>query len=177
MLPTYTSIYWLQISDKNDDYLIQLLSFSCLFLDIKFLLFFRAFEYFGVYFAIIISVGKEIISFLVVIFIIVISFAHAFYILLSPKSEYSFEEPKINDDDSNNPWNISPMYKLFNNGIIDSNQYIIQQPDENTNMFINYKTSLLAMFLFLTGMFIFFTYVQFIYNTFNSIHLLYFITR
>ena len=160
MLPIYTSIYWLQTSDKNSNYLIQLLSFSCLFLDIKFLLFFRAFEYFGVYFAIIISVGKKIFSFLVILFIIIISFAHAFYILLSPKSEYSFEEPKL-DGDSNNPWNISPMYKLFNNGVSDPNQFIIQQPDENTNMFINYKTALFAMYLFLTGMFKFIIYSKY----------------
>ena len=120
MLPIYTSIYWLQTSDKNDNYLIQLLSFSCLFLDIKFMLFFRAFESFGVYFAIIISVGKKIFSFLVVLFIIIISFAHAFYILLSPKSEFSPEKRITNNDDPNNPWNLAPSYSQ----VIDNNETI-----------------------------------------------------
>src|SRR5947207_3231821 len=101
LLPIYTSIYWLQTDDRND-HMIRLLSFSCLFLDLKFLLFFRAFESFGVYFAIIISVGKQIIYFLFVLFIIIISFAHAFYILLLPKSDVSFEKP-TNGDDPNNP--------------------------------------------------------------------------
>src|SRR5436190_19965683 len=109
---------------KYNQQITKLLSFSCLFLDIKFLLFFRAFEYFGVYFAIIISVGKQIISFLVILFIIIISFAHTFYILLSPKSKYSFETAEFNDD-PNNPWSITPKYKVFNNGVDDPNQFII----------------------------------------------------
>jgi hypothetical protein len=132
-----------------------LLSFSCLFLDIKFLLFFRAFEYFGVYFAIIISVGKKIFSFLIVLFIIIISFAHAFYILLSPKSEFSLEQP-TNNNDPNNPWNLASSFNqiIDNDGNINSNPFMIQTPDKNTNMFIDIKTSLFAMYLFLAGMFI-----------------------
>jgi hypothetical protein len=154
VLPVYTSIYWLQTIDKNSNYLIQLLSFSCLFLDIKFLLFFRAFEYFGVYFAIIISVGKKIFSFLVVLFIIIISFAHAFYILLSPRSEISLEKYTDNND-PNNPWNLAPSY----NQIIDSNEakssnpFMVQIPDDNTNMFMDIGTSIFAMYLFLAGIF------------------------
>jgi hypothetical protein len=154
VLPIYTSIYWLQTSDKNSNYLIQLLSFSCLFLDIKFLLFFRAFESFGVYFAIIISVGKKIFSFLVVLFIIIISFAHAFYILLSPRSEFSLENYTDNED-PNNPWNLAPSY----NQIIDSNEakssnpFMLQIPDDNTNMFTDIGTSIFAMYLFLAGIF------------------------
>ncbi|GES86118.1 hypothetical protein GLOIN_2v1874127 [Rhizophagus clarus] len=150
LLPICTSIIWLQTNDRND-HVIQLLSFSCLFLDIKFLLFFRAFESFGVYFAIIISVGRQIIAFLLVLFIIIISFAHAFYILLLPKSDVSFDK-RIIDDDPNNPWNIVPTYnQVFENGSIDSNPFIIQPPNENTNMFIDFKTALFAMYKFLTG--------------------------
>jgi hypothetical protein len=93
LLPIYTSIYWLQINNMNDKP-ISLLSFLCLFLDLKFLLFFRAFEYFGVYFAIIISVAKEIVSFLVLLFIIILSFAHTFYIL----SDFSLDTPINNDN-------------------------------------------------------------------------------
>src|SRR5438067_5990697 len=108
LLSTYTSIYWLQTNDKNDQ-IVQLLSFSCLFLDLKFLLFFRVSQSFGKYFAIIVNVGKKIFSFLAILLIIIISFAHAFYILLSPKSEYSFKEPKFNND-ANNPWSMTPTY-------------------------------------------------------------------
>jgi hypothetical protein len=147
-LPTCTSIYWLQTNNRN----IELLSFTCLFLDIKFLLFFRVFESFGIYFAIIISVGKQIISFLVVLLIIIISFAHAFYILLSPEPNTSLKE-FLNNTDPNNPWNIVPSYiQVFENGTNNSNPLLIQQPDGNTNMFINFRTALFAMYLFLTGM-------------------------
>jgi hypothetical protein len=94
-----------------DDKPISLLSFSCLFLDLKFLLFFRAFEYFGVYFAIIISVAKEIASFLVLLFIIVLSFAHAFYIL----SDSLLDTPSINNDNQlfDNPSLIQFKTSLF----------------------------------------------------------------
>jgi hypothetical protein len=150
VLPIVTSSLWLQKSEMNT--IIPLLSFSCLFLDIKFLLFFRALEYFGIYFAIIISVAKQIISFLVVLFIIIISFAHAFYILLIPRSQFSFDEP-INYNETNNPWNLTSTYnQVFENGTIGSNLLMVQTPNENTNMFINFKTAIFAMYLFLTGM-------------------------
>ncbi|GES95010.1 hypothetical protein GLOIN_2v1537213 [Rhizophagus clarus] len=148
VLPILTSILWLQSSEIN---MIPLFSFSCLFLDIKFLLFFRAFESFGIYFAIIISVAKQIISFLLVLFIIIISFAHAFYILLLPRSQYSLEE-HTNNDDPNNPWNIASTYnQVFENGSINPNPYIIQLPSDSTNMFIDFRTAIFATYKFLTG--------------------------
>ncbi|EXX79686.1 hypothetical protein RirG_003200 [Rhizophagus irregularis DAOM 197198w] len=97
------------------------------------------------------SVAKEIISFLVLIFIIVISFAHAFYILLLPRSNFTLDNRSINND-LNNPWNIASTYnQIFENGTINSNPFLIQPPNENTNMFIDFKTSLFATYLFLTG--------------------------
>ncbi|GBB89682.1 hypothetical protein RclHR1_16470001 [Rhizophagus clarus] len=148
VLPIYTSIIWLQTNEMNT---IPLLSFSCLFLDIKFLLFFRAIEYFGVYFAIIISVAQQIISFLVVLFIIIISFAHAFYILLIPRTPFSFDE-RTNNNDPNNPWNLASSFNLISeDGSVNPNPYIIQPPNGNTNMFVDFRTSLFAMYKFLTG--------------------------
>ncbi|PKY49985.1 hypothetical protein RhiirA4_529172 [Rhizophagus irregularis] len=67
------------------------------------------------------------------------------------KPGFSFEK-SMNNDDPNNPWNLAPTYsKVLDDGTTDSNPYIIQQPDENTNMFIDYRTALFAMYLFLTG--------------------------
>ncbi|GES97115.1 hypothetical protein GLOIN_2v1768207 [Rhizophagus clarus] len=147
LLSICTPIYWLKTNNRD----IQLLSFTCLFLDIKFLLFFRVFESFGIYFAIIISVGKQIASFLVVLFIIIISFAHTFYILLSPNPNFSFEE-YTNNSDPNNPWNIAPSYhQVFDNGSINPDPYMIQLPSGNTNMFVDFGTSIFAMYKFLTG--------------------------
>jgi hypothetical protein len=161
VLPIYTSYYWLQNDVRN----IQLISFSCLFLDFKFLLFFRVVESVGTYFAIIIGVAKRIFYFLLILFIIIISFAHAIFILLSPESGFSFEQ-RTNINDPNNPWNLASTYsKVLDDGTIDPNPYIIQRPDENTNMFINYKTALFAMYLFLTGMKLFIIMSHF--NNFN----------
>ncbi|GET00350.1 hypothetical protein GLOIN_2v1874127 [Rhizophagus clarus] len=113
LLPIYTSIYWLQINEMNDS-IISLLSFSCLFLDLKFLLFFRAFEYFGV-------------------------------------SDFSLDTRSINND-PNNPWNLATTYnQIFENGTVDSNPFLIQPPNGNTNMFVDFRTSLFAMYKFLTG--------------------------
>ncbi|PKY55051.1 hypothetical protein RhiirA4_474249 [Rhizophagus irregularis] len=81
----------------------------------------------------------------------ILGFAHAFYILLVPRSQFSFDEP-TNNDDPNNPWNIaSSYYQVFENGSIGHNPYIIQQPNDSTNMFVNFTTAIFAMYEFLTG--------------------------
>src|SRR5436190_21537194 len=92
MLPINTSIYWLRTNDRNE-LIVNLLSYSCLFLDLKLLLFFRVFKSYGRYFAIIISVAKRVYIFLIVFrTIIMLSFSHAFHILLSPRLRYSLDE-------------------------------------------------------------------------------------
>ncbi|PKY29596.1 hypothetical protein RhiirB3_484012 [Rhizophagus irregularis] len=104
------------------------------YFDFKFLLFFRALESFGVYFVIIISVAKKISSFLIVLIIIIVSFAHAFFILLKPRDIYSLtEQPPADNDDPNNPWKLE------------------DKPNNNTNLFTNYGTSLFSMYLYLIG--------------------------
>jgi hypothetical protein len=163
VLPTFTSIYWLSTNDldKRDGEIANLLAYSCLFLDLKLLLFFRVYKSYGRYFAITISVAKRVYIFLIVFLtIIMMSFAHAFHILLSPKSKYSFNERSNNTDDPNNPWALSPTYQLFNSNESDTNathvSTIIQQPDDNTNLFADYRTALFAVSLFLTGITYFF---------------------
>jgi len=146
LVPTCTSIYWLCTDEKP----FFLLSVSCLFLDFKFLLFFRAFESFGVYFVIIIGVAKRIASFLVVLFIIIVSFAHAFFVLLKPRLNYTLNEP-TNNDDPNNPWNLTDSYNQIKNETISSNPIFVRTPDTNTNMFTDYHTALFSMYLYLTG--------------------------
>ena len=130
-----------------------MVSISCLLLEFKFLLFFRALESFGYYFIIMIHVGKKIFSFLIVLFIILLSFAHAFWILLRPSQSFSFDFPPSNDnDDPNNPWKLTSNYnQLLEDGTISPNSFLVQRPDKNTNMFTNYGTSLFAMYLYLLG--------------------------
>ncbi len=63
-----------------------LIAISCFILYIKFILFLRAIEAFGIYFTIMISVARKIFSFLVILFLIILSFASAFLELLHPAS-------------------------------------------------------------------------------------------
>ncbi|PKY42275.1 hypothetical protein RhiirA4_540286 [Rhizophagus irregularis] len=143
-VPVLTSIYCYRI-EKNTDYK-EAISVLCLLLDIKFLLFFREFESFGIYFAIIIGVAKRIVSFLFIILIILFGFAHAFFILLKPKSEH---DQDLNDP--NNPWSLTKKYhQITEDENIANTTTLIEEPDSNTNLFSNYPNSLFSMYLFLT---------------------------
>ncbi|GES78513.1 hypothetical protein GLOIN_2v1881038 [Rhizophagus clarus] len=109
------------------------------------------FPSYGKYFAIIIGVAKDVFPFLVVLFFILFGFGLAFFILLKPTKDFSLDQPTINDD-KNNPWNLAIRYSSINSdGSISSNPTLIQTPDSNSNMFSWFPTSLLAMYLFLTG--------------------------
>ena len=81
------------------------------------------------------------------------SFAHAFFILLKPRQIYSLNEsPPIDNDDPNNPWKLTNKYnQILENGTIASNSSFIQAPDTHTNMFTDYGTSLLSLYLYLLG--------------------------
>ncbi|CAJ0837566.1 6943_t:CDS:2 [Entrophospora sp. SA101] len=148
-LPIIASLMWL-ISGNPPP--IQLISGSNLLLDLKSMLFLRVFRHFGAYFAIIIGVAKKVFWFLIIIFIIILSFSHAFYLLLKPSQDVTTDIPFLNDD-PNNPWNLVNKYYtlLSNNSGYDQNSYLVQEPDGNTNMFTKFPSSILAMYNFLTG--------------------------
>ncbi|CAB5390109.1 unnamed protein product [Rhizophagus irregularis] len=138
LLPIIASIFWF----INFSQPILLTSISIILLSFKFLLFFRVFESFGIYFAIIIGVAKKVFPFLVVLLFIVLGYAQAFFIVLRSNS--------INDD--NDPQNIATKYDFVNSdGTISNITTIIQEPDSNTNLFNWFPTSLLAVYNLLTG--------------------------
>jgi hypothetical protein len=112
---------------------------------IKFLLFFRAFESFVIYFSIIINVAKRIISILVMILLFILSFVHPFFILLKPISDFS-EQGNLKDP--NNPWLLTKKYhQITEDGNIIKNAFLIEEPERNTNLSSNHLNSLLSMFL------------------------------
>ena len=101
------------------------------------------------------GVANEIYPFLIILFFIIFGFAHAFFILLRSTENFSLDNPAFNDD-NNNPWNLATKYNSINSdNSISSNTTLIQPPDSNTNMFDWFGTSLLAMYLFLTGNYLF----------------------
>jgi hypothetical protein len=146
LLPTITSYLWIY----HNNIPVWLISLSCLFLNVKFLLFFRAFEYFGIYFAIIFGVIRRIFPFLMILIFITISFALSFHLLLIPKDSNPLSNP--NPADSNNPWTLSKKYnQISEDGSINSKSIFIEEPDDSTNLFTSFYTSLLATYLFLAG--------------------------
>src|ERR1043165_7969567 len=146
-LPIITSVYWL-INRRQS---LEMTAISILLLNFKFLMFFRVFQSYGKYFAIILGVAKDISPFLVVLFFLVLGFGSAFFIILQPTKVFSFDNPAFNDD-KNNPWNLAAKYNSINpDGTISSNPTLLQTPDSNTNMFRMFPSSLLATYFFLTG--------------------------
>ncbi|KAF0449992.1 transient receptor potential cation channel subfamily a member 1-like [Gigaspora margarita] len=130
LFPIITSIIWLHDIIPP----IWIITISAFLLEFKFLLFFRALEYFGKYFAIMIGVAQKVFSFLFVLSIIVLAFAHSLHLLLSPTSEYSYDQPSYTDD-ANNPWNLVSTYKFISsNGTVEESS-LIETPDDNTNLF------------------------------------------
>jgi hypothetical protein len=87
--------------------------------------------------------------------IIIASFAHAFFLLLHPQ-EFINSVNVPNSNDPNNPWTLSSTFIQVDENGNPLNQTFIQVPDENTNLFYSYPTSLLAVYLFLTGKFLIF---------------------
>ncbi|CAJ0908832.1 2849_t:CDS:2 [Entrophospora sp. SA101] len=144
-----TSILWLHYNDPPP---VQLISGSNLLLDLRLMLFLRVFSHTGAYFTIIIGVAKKVFWFLIIIMIIILSFSHAFFLLLKPSQNFTIDQPTINND-SNNPWNLVNKYYTYfaNNNSYSQDSYFIQQPDGNTNMFTLFPSSILAMYNFLAG--------------------------
>src|SRR5206468_7043790 len=92
-LPIIISMYWLITGTEPSVWAISLSNFL---LNFKFLLFFRVFPSFGKYFVIIIGVAKEVFPFLVVLWFIILGFAHAFFILL-----------RSSESNNENPWSLT----------------------------------------------------------------------
>jgi hypothetical protein len=141
---------WLRGFDHEQ--IIPYITFSCLLLNLKLISFFRIFENFETYYGIVVRIAKRVMFFFAYFIVIILtSFAIAFYILLSPKMNYSLDERIINND-PNNPWNMATTYQAFENETsVNSSLFILQKPDENTNMFTNFLTSFFATCLLLTG--------------------------
>ena len=149
-LPIITSIYWLINNGPSSQEIVrQITAISILLLTFKFILFFRVFRSYGKYFSIILGVAEVVFPFLVVLFFIILGFGFSFFILLRPITNIYI--PAFNND-KNNIWNLASTYNSINpDGLIDTSTAFIQTPSSSTNMFNWFHTSILAMYLLLTG--------------------------
>ncbi|RIB19437.1 hypothetical protein C2G38_1265977 [Gigaspora rosea] len=146
LVPMITSLIWLHEKTPST----WIITIATFLLEIKFLLFFRALDYFGTYFAIMIGVAQKVFSFLVVLGILVLAFAHSLHLLLRPTSEYSYDQPSLTDD-FNNPWNLVPTYQFISSNGTVGKSTLIETPDDSTNLFTMFSTSILAVYFMLTG--------------------------
>ncbi|KAF0388236.1 nudt9 protein [Gigaspora margarita] len=147
LIPTIISITWLY----NKTLPVEVIAIANLFLEIKFILYFRFVDRLGIYFAAIIDVARQIfLFFFCIVLFTVLAFSHSFHLLLRPTSKYSYNQPSYTND-INNPWNLVPTYQsILPNGTIEGKSFI-ETPDKNTNMFTNFGTSILAVYFMLTG--------------------------
>ncbi|RIB19864.1 hypothetical protein C2G38_2180752 [Gigaspora rosea] len=150
LFPTITSIIWLY----NIFPPVWIITISVFLLEIRFLLFFCVLENFGTYFAIMIGVAQKIFSFLVILGILVLAFAHSLHILLRPSTKYSYNQPNYTND-SNNPWNLVSTY-----------QFISSNGDSSAVSSWVYKNN--WMLVFLIVIFSFFTTI-YLLNLFISL--------
>ncbi|RIB11417.1 hypothetical protein C2G38_2042690 [Gigaspora rosea] len=129
----------------------KLATFSTLFLEIKFLLYFRAIEFSGDFFSMILGVAKRGFSFLLILGFIVVAFAHSLHLLLRPASSVSLEYPSYSND-PNDPWNLATKYNTIDpNGTIEDNSSLIEPPTATTNMFMLMGSAIAAVYIMLTG--------------------------
>jgi hypothetical protein len=156
LLPIITSIFWF----INKSQPLWLMAISIVLLSFKFLLFFRVFKSYGIYFAIIIGVAQTVFPFLVLLFFIVLGFALAFFIILRSTS--------ANDD--NDPLSLATSYYFADSdgNILNNTAKLIQPPNSNTNLFNWFPTSLLAVYKIITGI-NFFLFINQLFKKFLTI--------
>ncbi|RIB19856.1 hypothetical protein C2G38_2180745 [Gigaspora rosea] len=76
--------------------------------------------------------------------------AYSLHILLRPTTKYSYNQPSYTKD-INNHWNLVSTYQFISsNGTVEGSS-LVEIPDDNTNMFAQFSTSLLAVYFMLTG--------------------------
>ena len=102
---------------------------------------------------IIFGVIRQIFSFLVILGIMIIGFAHALFVLLKPESGNSWETPSSPENsDPNDPWKLTAsLTTALDNGTIVDGTSLVVKPDENTNVYTRFTTSLLGAYKFLVG--------------------------
>ncbi|CAG8613189.1 9054_t:CDS:2, partial [Acaulospora colombiana] len=80
----------------------------------------------------------------------VIAFAHSLHLLLRPEEPISLEIANFNDD-PNNPWNLVSTMNSISSGAVSDDPVLISKPSLNTNLFVGWDTSLLAVYYMLNG--------------------------
>ncbi|RIB06368.1 hypothetical protein C2G38_2148081 [Gigaspora rosea] len=134
---TAVSIYWL----KNGSVSTWAITFSTLFLEIKFITFFRPIKFFGNYLAIIMNTVDKVISFLVIFGFFTLAFAHSLHLLLRPTSETS-QDSGIN------------MFGQFGSAIIASYYMMITGDTEPISYWISNENIVIMILMIMVSFFV-----------------------
>ncbi|KAF0383400.1 transient receptor potential cation channel subfamily a member 1-like [Gigaspora margarita] len=128
---TATSIYWI----KNGSAPTWAITFSSLFLEIRFIIFLRPNRYFGVYLALIMKTVDKVISFLIIFGLFALALAHSLHLMLGSESEKS---QNLNTD----------MYTRFGSAIVVS-YYMMLTGDKNplSSFILNENENIMIMLL------------------------------
>ncbi|KAF0461569.1 transient receptor potential cation channel subfamily a member 1-like [Gigaspora margarita] len=133
---TATSIYWL----KNGSAPTWAITFSTLFLEIKFIIFFRPIKFFGIYLAMIMNTVDRVISFLIIFGFFTLAFAHSLYLLLRSASEAS-QDSSIN------------MFEQFGSSIIASYYMMITGDTDPISFWISNENVVIMILMIIVSFF------------------------
>ncbi|KAF0511006.1 transient receptor potential cation channel subfamily a member 1-like [Gigaspora margarita] len=133
---TATSIYWL----KNGSASTWAITFSTLFVEIKFIIFFRPIKFFGIYLAMIMNTVDRVISFLIIFGFLTLAFAHSLHLLLRSASETS-RDSSIN------------MFGQFGSAIIASYYMMITGDTDPVSFWISNENIVIMILMIMVSFF------------------------
>ncbi|RIB06365.1 hypothetical protein C2G38_523237 [Gigaspora rosea] len=131
-----TSIYWL----KNGSAPTWAITFSTLFLEIKFIIFLRPIKFFGIYLAMIMNTVDRVMSFLIIFGFFTLAFAHSLHLLLRSESELS-QDSSIN------------MFGQFGSAIIASYYMMITGDTEPISYWISNENIVIMILMIMVSFF------------------------
>ncbi|RIB27387.1 hypothetical protein C2G38_8224 [Gigaspora rosea] len=144
-----TSINWLKFGYAST----WAITFSTLLLELKFIIFFRYIEFFGIYLAMIMNTVDKVVSFLIIFGLVIFAFAHSLHLLLRSVSE-TFQDSNKN------------MFTQFGTAIIASYYIMITGNFSPISSFVTNENIIIMLLMML---FSFFTII-YLMNVFIGIY-------
>ncbi|KAF0536923.1 transient receptor potential cation channel subfamily a member 1-like [Gigaspora margarita] len=134
---TITSIYWL----KNGSTPTWAITFSALFFEIKFILFFRPNKFLGIYLAIIMKTVDKVISFLIIFGLFILVFAYTLHLLIGSESEI-FQDSDIN------------MFTQFGSAVIASYYMMITGDSTPISLWVSNENIMIMLLMLMVSFFL-----------------------
>ncbi|CAG8506102.1 8875_t:CDS:2, partial [Scutellospora calospora] len=131
-----TSICWLKYGSAST----SAITFTTLFLELRFIVFFRTISFFGMYLAIIMNTIDKVISFLIIFGFIILAFAHSLHLLL--RSAYETSDSDLN------------MFSQFGSAILASYYIMITGDSTPITSWVSNENIIIMLLMILFSFFI-----------------------